>query len=38
MIAGNQGRLLVTEDGTLLGIVSRTDIMRLMRTRMELGL
>jgi CBS domain-containing protein len=28
---------MVVEDGRLLGIISRTDIMRLMRMRMELG-
>ncbi len=33
----NQGRLLVTEDGQLRGIISRSDIMRLIRARMELG-
>lgn len=33
----NCGRLVVTEDRALRGIVSRTDIMRLMRTRLELG-
>ena len=37
MTAENCGRLLVLEDGQLRGIVSRTDIMRLMRTRLELG-
>ncbi len=31
------GRLLVVEDGLLRGIISRTDIMRLMRMRMQLG-
>jgi Zn-dependent protease/CBS domain-containing protein len=37
MSSSNQGRLLVTEDGELRGIVSRTDVMRLIRVRMELG-
>jgi len=37
MTADNCGRLMVVEDGRLLGIISRTDIMRLMRMRMELG-
>jgi Zn-dependent protease/predicted transcriptional regulator len=37
MSAENCGRLLVLENQALLGIVSRTDIMRLMRTRLELG-
>lgn len=31
------GRLLVTEAGALRGIISRTDIMHLIRRRMELG-
>ncbi len=31
------GRLLVVESGALLGIISRTDIMRLMRSRLQLG-
>jgi Zn-dependent protease len=34
----NCGRLLVVEDGMLRGIISRTDIMRLMRSRLQLGL
>jgi Zn-dependent protease/CBS domain-containing protein len=38
MSAESCGRLLVLENGALLGIVTRTDIMRLMRTRLELGL
>jgi len=38
MTAENCGRLLVVEGGALLGIISRTDIMRLMRMRMQLGL
>jgi predicted transcriptional regulator len=37
MTAGNCGRLLVMEGEALRGIISRTDIMRLMRTRLELG-
>ena len=37
MVAGNQGRLLVLDDGHLVGIISRSDILRVMRTRMELG-
>ncbi len=37
MTAENCGRLLVVEDGALRGIISRTDIMRLMRMRMQLG-
>ncbi len=37
MASGNCGRLVVIEDGQLRGIVSRTDIMRMMRTRIELG-
>jgi len=37
MTADNCGRLMVVEDGRLLGIISRTDIMRLMKMRMELG-
>ncbi len=37
MAQNNQGRLLVMEEGQLLGIVSRTDIMRVLRTRTELG-
>jgi CBS domain-containing protein len=32
------GRLLVTEDGALRGIITRTDIMRLLRRRIELGM
>jgi len=32
------GRLVVIEDGRLRGIVSRTDIMRLMHHRLELGI
>lgn len=37
MTADNCGRLMVVEEGRLLGIISRTDIMRLMRMRMEFG-
>jgi Zn-dependent protease len=33
----NCGRLLVVENGLLRGIISRTDIMRLMRSRLQLG-
>ena len=32
------GRLLVVEDGNVKGIISRTDLMRLIRTRVELGI
>ena len=38
MTAENCGRLLVVEGGALRGIISRTDIMRLMRMRMQLGI
>ncbi len=38
MTAENCGRLLVMEGEALRGIISRTDIMRIMRTRLELGL
>jgi len=38
MTAENCGRLLVVEGGALRGIISRTDIMRLMRMRMQLRL
>ena len=38
MSQGDCGRLLVVESGALLGIISRTDIMRLMRSRLRLGL
>jgi Zn-dependent protease len=34
----NCGRLVVVEGGALRGILSRTDIMRLMRSRLQLGL
>ncbi|MFB3881475.1 MAG: site-2 protease family protein [Armatimonadota bacterium] len=34
----NCGRLLVVENGMVRGIISRTDIMRLMRSRLQLGL
>ena len=37
MTTENCGRLLVVEDGLVRGIISRTDIMRLMRMRMQLG-
>lgn len=37
MTSSNSGRLLVTEEGALRGIISRTDIMHLIRRRMELG-
>jgi len=37
MTSGDCGRLLVLENGRLLGIISRTDIMRAMRIRFELG-
>jgi len=38
MSAENCGRLVVLENGGLRGILSRTDIMRLMRHRLELGI
>ena len=38
MSAENCGRLVVVEGGRLRGIVSRTDIMRLMHHRLELGI
>jgi len=38
MSTENCGRLVVVENGSLLGIVSRTDIMRLMRHRLQLGI
>jgi CBS domain-containing protein len=34
----NSGRLLVTDNGALRGIITRTDIMRLLRRRIELGM
>ena len=37
MMASNQGRLLVLDDDHLAGIISRSDILRVMRTRMELA-
>jgi len=37
MTSGNLGRLLVTDSNGLRGIITRTDIMRLLRRRMELG-
>jgi Zn-dependent protease/CBS domain-containing protein len=37
MTSGHAGRLLVTEDGALRGIITRTDVMHLIRRRMELG-
>lgn len=37
MLADGDGRLLVMSNGHLDGIVSRTNIMRLIRTKMELG-
>jgi Zn-dependent protease/CBS domain-containing protein len=37
MATVGQGRLLVTEEGQLRGIVSRSDVMRLIRARMEVG-
>jgi Zn-dependent protease len=37
MVTGNQGRLLVLDNGRLAGIISRSDILRVMRTRIELG-
>jgi Zn-dependent protease/CBS domain-containing protein len=38
MAGTGQGRILVTEGGSLVGIVSRTNVMRLLRTKLELGL
>jgi Zn-dependent protease/CBS domain-containing protein len=38
MTTSNLGRLLVMEGGLLRGIISRTDIMHLIRRRMELGM
>ena len=38
MTTENCGRLMVVEAGELLGIISRTDIMRLMHMRMQLGI
>ena len=38
MSSENCGRLVVVEDGRRRGIVSRTDIMRLMHHRLELGI
>jgi len=38
MAESNRGRLLVTEDHQLVGIVSQTNIMHLLRTRMDLNL
>ncbi len=37
MTAEGGGRLLIMQDKALLGILSRSDIMRLLRTKMELG-
>jgi len=37
MASENQGRLLVMQRNALCGILSRTDVMRLIRTKMELG-
>ena len=37
MATKDSGRLLVVEDGALVGIISRTDIMRFLRTKMALG-
>lgn len=38
MSAENCGRLVVVDDGNVKGIISRTDLMRLIRTRAELGI
>jgi CBS domain-containing protein len=38
MAGAERGRLLVVEGGDLVGIISRTDIMRFMRTKIELGM
>jgi Zn-dependent protease len=38
MTNGSYGGLLVTDNGALRGIITRTDIMRLLRRRIELGM
>lgn len=38
MASQGTGRMLVAEHGQLLGIISRTDIMRFLRVKMELGI
>jgi CBS domain-containing protein len=37
MAGADQGRVLVVEGGELVGIISRTNIMRFLRTKIELG-
>lgn len=37
MVREKVGRLLVMEDGSLVGIVTRGDLMRIIQTRQELG-
>lgn len=37
MATKDSGRLLVVDAGVLVGIISRTDVMRFLRTRMTLG-
>jgi Zn-dependent protease/CBS domain-containing protein len=37
MATKDSGRLLVVDGGALVGIISRTDIMRFLRTKMTLG-
>ncbi len=37
MAAGNLGRVLVVENGELVGILSRTDMMKLINLHMQLG-
>ena len=38
MASTNRGRLLVTQDHQLVGIISQTNIMHLLRTKMELNM
>ena len=38
MAGADQGRVLVVEGGELVGIISRTNIMRFLRTKMGLGM
>jgi len=38
MAAKNIGRILIVKDGSLVGIVTRGDLMRIIRTKQELGL
>jgi CBS domain-containing protein len=37
MAADGEGRLLVMEQNRMAGILSRSDVMRLIRTKMQLG-